>query len=344
MVKNFVRKIRALKTKLGKWFWIILIVVVAVLGVTLLRGGNKKGTASVKVEKGIVSQELVLTGSVNAEKYATLYFPSYGKIAWVGVKEGDRVKKGQALTSLDKTVLSATYQQALNNRRSTEAAVNNVHDQLKDNDKSESFSETATRVASEALNDNAWDALKAAKYNLDNATIIAPFAGVISSLPFSSPGVNVGITDAQVVIVDPATIYFDVNADQSEVTTVLDGQDVTIVLDSYSEKPVKGKVAFISYTPKPGEAGAVYKVKVAFDPTALGTVLPRIGMTGDAKFILSQKEGVLFVPPKFVNSDKDGKYVNLGKIGNKVRVEVGIEGEDSVEIISGVKEGDVLYD
>jgi len=34
----------------------------------------------------------------------------------------------------------------------------------------------------------------------------------------------------------------------------------------------------------------------------------------------------------------------LGKLGNKVRVEVGIDGEDAVEIKSGVKEGDVLYD
>jgi multidrug efflux pump subunit AcrA (membrane-fusion protein) len=67
-------------------------------------------------------------------------------------------------------------------------------------------------------------------------------------------------------------------------------------------------------------------------------------MSGDANFILSQKEDALFVPSEFVNSDKNGRFVNLGRANNKVRVTVGIEGEDQVEITSGVKEGDVLYD
>jgi len=67
-------------------------------------------------------------------------------------------------------------------------------------------------------------------------------------------------------------------------------------------------------------------------------------MGGDAKFVLSEKEGVLYVPPEFVNSDVNGKYVNLDKGNNKRYVEVGIEGEDRVEIIGDVKEGDVVYD
>lgn len=331
--------------KFGKKFWIILVILAIIAGgFVLIKEKNSKNLDSVTVQKGTVKEELILTGSVNAEKYAKLMFPTYGKIAWVGVTEGQEVKKGQALTSLDKTTLNTAYQQALNNYRNYQAAAESALDSVKNHSNDETFTQKATRTAAEVNRDNAYDAVKAAQYNLANATIYAPFAGIISALPFTSPGVNVSLADVQVEIVDPATIYFDVGADQSEVISLVKGQDAVIVLDSYQDKEIIGKISFISFTPKAGEAGAVYRVKVGFAEGALGNLIPRIGMTGDAKFILSKKDDVLFVPSKFVNSDKEGKYVYLGKPGNKVRVKVGIEGEDSVEITSGVSEGDILYD
>lgn len=345
MAKNIFQRIGDWEKRLGKWFWVILAAIAVVVLVLIFRGRGKKEVTTAKVERGLVKQELVLTGSINAEKYATLYFPTSGKISWIGVKEGDKVNRGQALISLDKTVLAAAYQQALNNRRNTQAAVNNVHDQLKDNDTTETFSEAATRVAAEVANDNAWDALKAAAYNLSNSTLYAPFTGVVSSLPFDSPGVNVSFTDAQVVIVDPATIYFDVDADQNDVTSLKEGQEVSVVLDSYQDKEITGKVSFIAFTPKVGETGTSYKVKVVFDKVALGDFLPRVGMTGDAKFTLSQKDGVLYVPSDFVKSDITGKYIKLGAANNKTYIDTGLTSEERTEIISDkVKEGDTVYD
>jgi RND family efflux transporter MFP subunit len=325
--------------------WIIALVVLLALGGFFLfrNKGNKEVTTAI-VQKGLVKEELILTGAINAEKYAALTFPTSGKISWVSVTEGQKVQKGQSLISLDRTTLNVTYQQALNTLRSYQAAAEYALDTVKDHAADETFAQKTTRTTAEVNRDNAYDAVKTAEYNLRNATITAPFAGIVSALPYTAPGVNVLPTATVVEIVDPGTIYFDVDADQSEVIELRDGQEVWVVLDSYLDKELKGKVSFISYTPKAGEAGAVYKVKVTFDKETLGDLMPRIGMTGDAKFVLSQKEDVLNVPVEFVNSDKDGKYVNLGKLGNKVRVETGIEGEETIEIISGVKEGDVLYD
>ena len=70
----------------------------------------------------------------------------------------------------------------------------------------------------------------------------------------------------------------------------------------------------------------------------------RVGMTGEARIILSQKENVLYIPPKFLKSDTRGKYVKLGSKNHKVYVQTGIEGEDKVEIIDKIKEGDRVYD
>ena len=214
---------------------------------------------------------------------------------------------------------------------------------MKNHSGDENFTQKATRTAAEVARDNAYDSVKAAEYNLANATLYAPFDGLITSLPFPSPGVNVNFSDPQVEILDPSSIYFEVNADQSEVISIREKQKVSIVLDSYRDKELTGEVSFVGYTPKAGEAGTVYKVKVVLAADAIKEILPRVGMTGDAKFILSRKENVLYAPIDFVHSDKDGKYVNLGKAGNKVRVSVGIENESVVEITNGVKEGDILY-
>jgi multidrug efflux pump subunit AcrA (membrane-fusion protein) len=67
-------------------------------------------------------------------------------------------------------------------------------------------------------------------------------------------------------------------------------------------------------------------------------------MTGDANFILSSKDNVLYAPLSFIKTDKKGKYVNVGSLDKKVYIKIGLEGEDRAEIISGVSEGDILFD
>jgi len=263
----------------------------------------------------------------------------------VVVEEGDEVKKGQALSKLDTTTLNTTFQSARATLRAAEATLENVHDQVKDNDDDENFSEKDTRTTAEVTKDKAYEAYVAAEYNLRNATILSPFGGIVTYLAHPFSGVNVLFSETQVEVINPETIYFDVSADQTEVADIKVGQKVIIILDSLSDKEIQGTVEFVSYTPKSGEVGTVYKIKLRFDDIDYNTDVYRIGMTGDAKFILSENENVLYLPPKFVNSDKSGKYIRKGKENNKVYIEVGLEGEERIEIISDeIKEGDVIYD
>lgn len=337
--------INKIKSKLGKWFWVILFALVVGIGLFFyFSNKSKNGSVTTTVQKGEVKEELILTGSVKADRYAALYFPAAGKISGVYVKEGEMVKKGRALTSLDKTTLNVVYQQALNTYKSYQAIAENAVDSVKDHSADETFAQKVTRTTAEVNRDNAYDSVRAAKYNLDNSTLFAPFDGLVASLPFASPGVNVSYADLQVEILDPKSIYFEVEADQSEVINIKENQSVGIILDSYRDKEFFGTVSFVGFTPKAGTAGIVYRIKVNFSGEDFESISPRIGMSGDAKFTISQKEDVFYVPPKFIHSDKDGKYVNIGEKDKKARVTVGIEGEERVEIISGLKEGDLIYD
>jgi len=236
------------------------------------------------------------------------------------------------------------YQQSLNNYRNYQAAVENALDSVKDHSGDETFAQKATRTAAEVARDNAYDSMIAAKYNLNNATILSPFAGIISSLAFANPGINITANDAIVEVVDPNSVYFEVDADQGDVTNIKTGQEVTIILDSFEGQEFSGTVSFVGITPKIGETGTIYKVKVKFLDNKVIENGVKVGMTGDAKFTLRESKNTLYVPIQFVNSDKDGKYINVGRLKNRVDVETGVEGEEVVEIKSGAGEGDTLYD
>ncbi len=324
----------------------VAILAMALGGFFFFRARNKKEVAVATVQRGNVREELVLTGAVKAEKHINLSFPTSGKISWVGVAEGQKVYKGQGLASLDRTVLNSAYQQALNTYKDKQAAAEKVEDDVKDHSSDETFAQKSTRTTAQVARDSAYDAVTAAEYNLKNATILAPFAGIVTSLPFPFPGVNISVTDRIVEILDPATVYFEVDADQNEVTNIKVGQEVTVVFDSFSGKELNGKVTFVAFTPKAGETGTVYKIKIKFmDTVSLDSDSIKIGMTGDARFTLSQKEDVLFVPAEFVISDTTGKYLRLGKVSNKTYIETGLIGEERIEIVSDkVEEGDIVYD
>ena len=69
---------------------------------------------TVEVVKGDIVEAISASGEVDASQKADLTFQGSGKLAWVGVKEGDTVKKYQAIASLDKRELTNSLSQYMN--------------------------------------------------------------------------------------------------------------------------------------------------------------------------------------------------------------------------------------
>jgi RND family efflux transporter MFP subunit len=331
---------RLLKRK--KLLIVIFVIIVAGFGIYRFTTGDGD-VDTVEVKLGTVREEIILTGEVKAVEHSALRFQGSGRVSWVGVSEGEEVKKGQSLMRLDTTNLSQDLKIADANLRSSAAALDVVYDDLQGKEDSETFSETSTRTTAEAAKDiTVYSNIKAQR-NLSNLTLRAPFAGIVTFLANPFTGATVLFNETQVEVVNPETVYFEVSADQSEVIDLFEGQKVNLILDSFSDDEFEGKIDFISYSPMAGEVGTAYKVKIIFVGGIDASKL-RIGMTGDAKFVVSERDNVLYLPPKYINSDTSGKYVNLEKKNNKVNIEVGIEGEERVEVIGDVEEGDTVYD
>lgn len=327
---------------MSKRFWIILAIAAVVIW-RIVATSNKSLKVEVsKVVGGDLVQSVSTSGTVKTDQYAALTFQSGGLVAWVGVKAGDVVKKGQGIAQLDAISLNAAYQQALNNYRNYQAIAENVLDQVKDHAMDETFAQKATRTTAEVNRDNAYNAVLAARDNLKNAIIYAPFSGIIDSVSPASPGINVLPGAANYTIVNPTTVYFDAEVEETDLPNVKVGQTVNIKLDAYPNNLYQGKVeviGMVAFTSRTG--GNAYHIRISL-PDNVDQKF-KVGMGGDTDIVLNTITKVFKVPSSAVVTD-GSDYVWIVENGRakKVKVEIGASNIDETEIKSGLTEGQTV--
>lgn len=299
---------------------------------------------TVKVAKGDIIEAVPASGEVDASEKADLTFQGSGKLAWVGVKEGDSVKKYQAIAKLDTILLNAAYQQSINTYTSLNAAAQKAEDDVKGHSGDETYAQKSTRVAAQVARDNAYDAMKAAEQSLKFATILAPFGGVMTAVNPPYPGSNVTYTTAVYSIVNPETFYFSTEVGETEISKIKAGQRVTLTLDAYPDEKFESVVESIGISSVvTSTGGTAYKVKIVL-PKKKGIIF-RLGMNGDTEIVANTYSDTLFVPSDSVIEEDSGNYVwlvNGNKTVKKVKVTLGVSSVDKSEIKEGVKEGDTV--
>jgi len=204
-------------------------------------------------------------------------------------------------------------------------------------------SSQASIVRSQAAVDNA-------KTQLNYTTITAPRAGVIlqkyvevgsiiQSGRSSVAGTGSGTSIVQ--LGDLSRMFVLASVDETDIASVEPGQSVDITLDAYPDELFEGVVTRIDPQTVSQQNVTVVPVTVEItDPDA--RLKP--GMNATCSFVIDREENVLIVPTEAVQ-DQDGKYsVTVIKGGKQTerRVEVGLTGDQNTEIVSGLKEGDMV--
>lgn len=271
-------------------------------------------------------------------------FLTGGKITWIGVKEGDIVKKYQAVASMDQRQVQETLKKYL----STYMKSRWTFDQIKDNYKDTAVSTAMQRLLDESqfdLNNTVSD-VKIQSLAIEYANLYSPIDGIVTRVSRSIAGNAYLPTQAEFDIVNPETIYFSATADQTDVIKLYEKMDGTLILDSLPDRELPATISSISYTPKAGETGTVYEIKLAFDKnSASDASLLRLGMTGDITFITSQQNDVLAIPTKYIKTEGSTKYVwILSTDGKKIKqtITVGTGADTETEITSGLAQGDLI--
>jgi len=102
--------------KKKKWYFIaggiLIVLVIAIAGISASNKNKKSTFEYYTVEKGNVSQEVTATGKVKPAEAIDFAFEASGKVAAVNVKVGDKVESGKVMASLKNNDVSAQVSQA----------------------------------------------------------------------------------------------------------------------------------------------------------------------------------------------------------------------------------------
>lgn len=341
-------------SRLLKKRWYIFLILLIAAGIFLYR--KNQSEAQVKkqdkytVKRQSLKEAVSFSGEIDAEQKATLRFQSSGKLTWIGVKEGDYVQKNQLLAYLDQREVQKKFQKYMNSYMKTRWDFETTKDENAESKiwgLSEDAREAARRTVDKAqfdLNNSVLD-VEIQNLSLEYSYLRTPIEGIVTSIGTDIAGVNATPAQAEFEIINPNTVYFSASVDQTDVPKIREGMVGTIILDAYPDKEVGATVKSISFTPKTGETGTVYDMKVIMN-TDNSSFIYRLGMTGDLEFVVKEKRSVITVPTKFVRSDKDGQYVMKEQNGNQVKtnIKTGDETDEAMEVISGLQEGDIIYD
>lgn len=335
-----------------RWYLVLVIILIAVFIFVRLRNSAdsaEKDVDTYKVKKENLNETLTLSGEIDAEEKVSLKFQTSGRLAWVGVKEGDAVKKFQVIASLDQRDLKNRMQKYLNTYTSERLAFEQTKDDNwnKQFDLSESVREKAERTLKDSqydLNNSVLD-VELQSLSLEYANLWTPIDGIITHIDTPYSGVNITPAGSEFQVVNPDSVYLTVTAEQSDVVHLKKGMTGEVVFDAFPEDTYMGEVDYISYAPMTGESGTVYKVKVLLDSNAKKLPL-RLAMTSDITFVIREINNAIGVSIKYLKNDSKGDYLNVERNGKKEKVYIkkGGEVDDMIEIKSGLQVGDLVYD
>ena len=182
-------------------------------------------------------------------------------------------------------------------------------------------------------------ALEQARLNLENATLKAPFDGLVTSVNVEV-GQFVGAGTPVVTLVDLSSLEIRADVVEVDVSRLEEGQPVKIVFDAMPDRTYRGRIKRIGYVGQAIQGVVLFPVTVSIENPDEDV---RVGMTANLEVIVGQARDVPVVPNSAIRY-REGKQVVLVKRGEEVvpvRVEVGLAGETVSEIRGGdLREGD----
>jgi len=315
-----------------------LILLAGFIGWRILVNKNqaKSEIKTATVVRKNVTSTLTASGRIAASRTASLNFPISGKLGFVRVKTGDSVMAYQTLAGMDVADLDTAITKAWYTYLAADAAAKVAEDSVKGHEADETFVQKNTRVTAQTARDAAYDVWKAALRAKQNSYLVAPFAGVVTAVTVTASGDTIGVTDG-ITVVDPKSLHFLAEVDETDIGKVYVGQTVTFKLDALAGREIAGVVERIGFQSTLSDSGGtVYLVDVKPEDSALS--LLRIGMNGDVTMVLEKADQVLSIPADAVI---DGEVTVAN--GVKKKVVIGVLGDVEVEIKSGLLEGETVW-
>ena len=262
------------------------------------------------VKKRDIVHKVNASGTIQPEEEVQITSMVSGWITNITVLEGDTVKPGQHLISIDKKQYQAAYDQALSQVRSSKANLKNINSQL---DRTKTlFSqkliskqeleqiEASYELASSQV-EQARAALLSREDELSKTKLVAPKYGIVTSLSkeegemalggMFNPGVLMTIADLSYM-----EVLVDVN--ENDVVTIDVGDTTEIEIDAFPDTLFYGLVSEIAHTAQNLNMGGQQqvtnfkvKVKILNPPEKI-----RPGMSSTVNIISQTIKNTISIP------------------------------------------------
>lgn len=305
------------------------------------------------------SAVLTASGYVVAQRQASVSSKGTGVMVYLGVVEGDKVKKGQIIARLDDRDIQAQLDEAKSGLQLYQAQLNEVQNSY--NREKELFSRGLSSQQNLDQAETTYNMLLAnieiakariqeAEVSLENMIIRAPFDGTVLTknaevgeivAPF---GASTTSRAAVVTIADMNSLMIEADVSESNIDRIKTNQDCEIVLDAYPQKSYPGYVFKI--VPTADRSKATVMVKVGFkeyDSRVLPEMSAKVSFLSqpiDAKMLSEEK--YLVVQTSAIRQENASSVVY--KVDNDTAVPVEIKTGRNIgnytEVISGLEAGD----
>jgi len=272
------------------------------------------------------------TANLEAPGEAQVVAKTSGVMVQLLAEEGDQVTAGQVLARMDGDRVRLEAQKQLtmvrklenNFRRSQELAAQKL-------------------VSVEASDQIRYDLESArasyelAKLELSYTNITAPISGVVAQR-MVKPGNLISLNAPVFRIVNNSHLEGVLNAPERELARLKSGLPVRMIVDAVPGQVFEGKIDRVS--PVMDSGSGTFRVVCAFD----NAPALRPGMFGRIEVIYDQRQDALTVPRIALLEDEGepALYVVRANKAHRVPVKLGYSNGEVAEVLSGVKEGDMV--
>jgi len=314
------------------------------------------GSRTIAAAQGTVTATVSSSGTVRSASTASATFGTSGTVTAIKVQVGDKVTKGQVLATVDDKASQRQLTAARSNLDAAEAALDRAQDADSDTSEAEAQVDEAKLNVDEAEDAVAGTTLKApmaGTVTAVNGTVggsasgTASSGGNASSSGGNAPGgaarsgdTGTGSSSASFIeIANLSRLEVAASVAEADATKLKSGQSGTVTWNALPSARSTAKLAAIDPNATTENSVVTYGVTFTLDDLPEGV---RAGQSVNVSVTVGQADMVVYVNSAAVTSAGNRHTVTVLDNGQRVvrAVEVGLKGDSTTEIKSGLAVGE----
>jgi RND family efflux transporter MFP subunit len=311
-------------------------------------------------KRGDLAAHLTVVGNLIGLQTVDVAPRVQGRLISMSVEMGDPVRRGQVIAKVEDREIAEQVRQAEASMEVSKATIRQREADLKvaelNFDRSKNLF-SRQLLAKQALDDaesrylaalaqldlaKAQQAqnearLQELRFNLQNTIVTSPVDGFIGRRNVD-PGAMVNTNTAVASVVDISRLKLVVNVVEKDLRMVTAGDVGVVEVDAYPGEKFNGRIARVAPVLDPATRTASIEIEI---PNPGHRLKP--GMYARISLTVEERKNVLVAPKTAVIDFESKRGVWMPTEDKRAKfapVELGIEGTDTIEIVSGLKEGD----